>query len=127
MLSIDVSAMYPSLDIDICAKVVAEEFYNSGLNINVDEEELSLYLAVTVDREELVKLGLEDVVHTRIHMRGQHPGITTEEISNRYSKTSSKFHKPKRQSDNNEVRLMIVLALAGFNFFLSFFRILLNS
>ena len=112
ILSTDVSAMYPSLNIDVCAKVVADEFYNSGLEINVDEVELALYLAVTVDRDEIVSLGLDEVVHTRIHNRGQHPGITTEEILKRSdTKTKTKFNLPVRKPTNDEVRKMFAKAL----------------
>ena len=66
VLSTDVSAMFPSLDIPECARVAGEELYNSDIDINVDDEELALYLAVTVDRERLEDLGLGEVVHTRI-------------------------------------------------------------
>ena len=44
--STDVSAMYPSLDIPVVAKVVVEEFLSTDLEIELDTEELSLYLAV---------------------------------------------------------------------------------
>ena len=55
--STDVEAMYPSLDIDRVAKVAGEEFLESDLDIEIDTEELSLYLAVTHTSEELEKLG----------------------------------------------------------------------
>ena len=52
--SSDIEAMYPSLHMDTIAKVAAEEFLNSRLDVDVDWLELSLYLAVTLSREELV-------------------------------------------------------------------------
>ena len=52
--SSDIEAMYPSLHVDTIAKVAAEEFLNSRLDVDVDWLELSLYLAVTLSREELV-------------------------------------------------------------------------
>ena len=41
---------------------------------------MALYLALTVERKELVKLGLGRVTHTRKAARGAAPGITTAEV-----------------------------------------------
>ena len=109
--STDVEAMYPSLDIDTVAKVAGEEFLESDLDIEIDTEELSLYLAVTHTSEELEKLGFSQVTHRRIHRKGQRPGITTEEILNRKTETVSKFHRPEREPNKEEVRSMFALAL----------------
>ena len=107
-LSTDVTAMYPSLDIPQVAKVAAQEFLNSKLEVELDPEELGLYLAIMVDREELINLGLGDVCHTRLADKpvlepGEKPkkipgpkiGITTEEIlGTREGKTfKSKSHR----------------------------------
>ena len=47
----DISGFYPALNIDVCAKVAAEMWYDSGMELNLDTRELSLYLAVTVHIE----------------------------------------------------------------------------
>ena len=78
--SSDYDNMYPSLEIDEVAKIAAEEFLNSRLEVDIDWVELSLYLAVTFTRQELVDMGLGDVTHTRVSSRGRAPGITTKEI-----------------------------------------------
>ena len=45
--SLDVKALYPSLDIDATADVVIESFQNSEFEVEgVDSQELGLYLAV---------------------------------------------------------------------------------
>ena len=56
LLSTDVSAMFPSLDIPEVARVVADEFRKSKFDIPLDHLEVGLYLATTVDRDELVRL-----------------------------------------------------------------------
>ena len=95
-VSTDIIGMYPSLIIPVVAKVVAKEFIDSKLDIELDVEELSLYLALTHDRQELVNYGLGDVTHTRVRTRGRRPGITTEEVISRGNNTESKFNKPVR-------------------------------
>ena len=84
--------MYPSLHVDTIAKVTAEEFLKSRLDVDVDWLELSLYLAVTLSREELVKLGLGDITHTRANVGGRSPGITTKEVIDRGEDTVSLFN-----------------------------------
>ena len=54
----DISGFYPALDIDECAKIAADMWYVSGMKLNLDTRELSLYLAVTVARDKLEELGL---------------------------------------------------------------------
>ena len=56
MFSTDMGAMYPPLDIDEVAKVAAIEFLNSSLEVDLDWMELSLYLALVMDRKDLVKM-----------------------------------------------------------------------
>ena len=68
--STDADKMYPSLDIDTVARVSAEEFLSSNLDIDIDASELSLYLAVTHTQQELDGLGLSHVTHRRVHRTG---------------------------------------------------------
>ena len=103
--------MFPSLDIEECAKITVKEFLDSELDINYDEEELALYLAITIDRDKLAELGLTEVVHTRIKSGGSNIGITTKEILSRGPKSKSLFNKPVRQPTTTESRLMFSLAL----------------
>ena len=109
--STDVENMYPRLDVTKVAEVVAEEYLKSDLNIEVDPTELSLYLAIMVEKDELHKVGLSDVVHTRISIGGRKIGITTEEIIDRGKKTKSLFYGPARVPTRDETRLMLSMAL----------------
>ena len=98
-LSADVEAMYPSLDIDVIARVAAKEFLKSDLDIPVNEEELALYCAIVLSTDELEQLGLTDVCHTRARAGGRRPGITTQEVTGRTEKNKddSLFVKPRRE------------------------------
>ena len=57
----DVKSMFPNLNKDEVAKVAAEEFMRSDVEVEVDATELGLYLAITYQgrREELQVLGLD--------------------------------------------------------------------
>ena len=110
LFSTDISAMYPSLDVPEVARVAAELWEESDLELNLDTEELSLYLAVTMKRGELEELGLGDVTHTRLKKGGASPGITTKEVISRQPSTKSLFKKPLRRPTRNEETLMFKLA-----------------
>ena len=110
IFSMDISGFYPALNIDVHAKVAAEMWYDSEMNLNLDTRELSLYLAVTVERDKLEELGLGDLVMVRKKERGRHPGVTTEEILRRYANTKSLFHEPVRKPTEDEARKMFRLA-----------------
>ena len=100
VISTDAEQMFPSLEIEIVAHVAAEEFINSKLDIDMDWQELSLYLAVTNTQQQLDQLVLSHVTHARVHRTGPRPEITTEEIVNRNSDTVSKFKLPNYKFTN---------------------------
>ena len=91
--------------------MAAEEFLRSGLQLEVDNLELSLYVSICYEREDLVARGLGDVTHTRVARRGRKPGITTPEITARSANVETKFVAPARQPTEDERRLMTSLAL----------------
>ena len=95
LLSTDVEQMFPRLDIDDCAEIIANEYLQSDLEIEVDDEELGLYLAITKDEKTLEELGLSDVTHKRIKTGERNIGITTKQVINRGEDDESLFHKPK--------------------------------
>ena len=90
--SMDVIKLYPSLKAEEVSKLAAKAFMESSLELEVDCTELALYLALTVERKELVRLGLGRVTHTRKAARGAAPGITTAEV----------FAKQMREVDEEE-------------------------
>ena len=57
--SLDVVALYPSLDLDFTIEKVAEEFHDSEVKIDgIDYEELGLYLSLHKDEEYLSNKGI---------------------------------------------------------------------
>ena len=116
VLSMDVKSMYPNLKIDKVADIAASEFLEADLKIEVDKKELGLYLAIIFQgkrREDLVTLGLDEVVPRRKHPRAKTVLISTEEVLNRKDEgeTESKFFEAERQPTEAETRQMFGLAL----------------
>ena len=75
--SADVSALYPSLDIDHTARITAEKFLNSNIEIlGIDSEELGLYLALNLPAAQLNDLEINHLCPTRKIRLGRPPTIT---------------------------------------------------
>ena len=72
--SLDVKALYPSLDVDFTSKIVGEMFYKSGVNVaSVNHKELGLYLALNMSPAELREKGLLDYCPERKSQPGKKP------------------------------------------------------
>ena len=69
----DVSAHYPNIDIDVVAEEVKQEIEESDLTIDVNIEEVALYLASSMTQKEVDAEGLTEVVHRRRHKKGSQP------------------------------------------------------
>ena len=75
--SADVTALYPSIDIEFAAAKVGEMFVESGIEVaDVDTEELGLYLALNRTRAQLIRAGLAEYCPTRRSFRGRPPTMT---------------------------------------------------
>ena len=74
----DVNAMYPEMYIDVVAEETRLEIEESELEIEVNTEEMALFLACSMKQEEIDAAGLTDFVHTR---RGPRPGLTCKAIT----------------------------------------------
>ena len=77
----DVKAHYPEIDIEVAAEELKKEIEESNLEVNVDEEELALYIACSMKPEEIEKEGLTEVVHKRRFKNGARPGLTCKAIT----------------------------------------------
>ena len=61
ILSADVVALYPSLNIEFTTDKVCEMFHESKVEVKgVDYEEVGLYLSLTKTSEDIERLGLQD-------------------------------------------------------------------
>ena len=79
--STDVKSLYPSLQAEQCAAIVARMLRESRLEVDgVNWDQAVYYLALTLTRDKVVDLGLEDVVPKWRKARGRAPGITTKEV-----------------------------------------------
>ena len=77
--SLDVKALYPSLDIPFAAETIGEEFVTSKVNFDrksIDIYELGLYLVLTVENDILTTSGLKDYCPRRRNTLGRKPYIT---------------------------------------------------
>ena len=84
--SMDVKALYPSLDVEETARIVCEEFRKMETEVvGVDYEELGLYLALCVEREELERIGIGDICPTRANS-ARKPEITASGIQKQKNK-----------------------------------------
>ena len=91
-----------------------EEFVNSDLEIEVDERELGLYLAIIFQKERWKVLELkhlDEVVPKRKHETAKSILMSTDEIIERSECTVSKFHPARKDPTREEVRRMMGVAL----------------
>ena len=91
-----------------------EEFVNSDLEIEVDERELGLYLAIIFQKErrkELELKHLDEVVPRRKHEAAKSVLMSTEEITARSERTVSKCHPACKDPTREEVKRMMGVAL----------------
>ena len=70
--SLDVKALYPSLDIDATAEIVIEMFVESEFQVEgIDYSELGLYLAINSMRPELNEINIAEFCPTRKYKTGE--------------------------------------------------------
>ena len=110
--SLDVKALYPSLDLDFTIDVVSEEFYQSKVNMEgIDYEELGLYLSLNRDEEYLRSKGLLKYCPRRRSNRGAPPKITSSGISVKKEERFKPWTKPSNEPKGKWQRLMMKEAL----------------
>ena len=69
--SLDVKALYPSLDIDFTSDIVAQTFLESDFQIEeVNTKELGMYLALNKTKEEINEINLNNFCPHRKHRKG---------------------------------------------------------
>jgi hypothetical protein len=80
--SMDVKALYSSLDQQQSARDVAAEFLHSQMDIqDVDVRAAVVYIASTCTKKKLQKDRLDHLIPVRLHKRGAKPGLKTKELS----------------------------------------------
>ena len=94
--SADVRALYPSLDINHTAEIVAQTFYESKYEMEeTDSKEIGLYLAINMTTEEIEKEKLTKYCPKRRSKYGAPPVITGCAIDNNPTNRHRPWTPPK--------------------------------
>ena len=108
VISMDVKALYPSMEWGEIIKSVEELIENSQEEIkNVDYEEVGKYIAVTVDKERIASEGLSNVIPERKRETGR--AITVAYLCN---KSNEDKWKTARKPGKQQRKKMIAIAVA---------------
>ena len=109
--SMDVKALYPSIDIDFAVEKCVEMINKSEVKFEkVNTEELGLYLSLTMSVEERRKLGIEDFCPKR-KRTGKNPTITGCGTKDNKEERWECWLKPERTPENEEIKKMVAEAL----------------
>ena len=116
--STDVKSLYPSLQGEQCAAIVARMVRESSLKVEgVNWDQAALYLALTLTRERVEELQLQEVIPIwkKAGGRGRHPGITTKEVKAPLQENKdwgkSLFNPPSRGATVEEKKLILSLCV----------------
>ena len=78
--SLDVKALYPSLDIEACSKICQERVMNSSLKVeDWDVKWATIYCALNMSREEVIREDMGMIIPRRIATSGKDPTVLTAE------------------------------------------------
>ena len=118
IVSMDATALFPSLSIEKSADAVRKIVEESSLVIEkFNHVELVRYLPYLLGREEIENLGFRDLVMTRVRSGGRNPTITGEELmlswEERSSKGKSLWKCATRSPNQDELRSMVAVALGA--------------
>ena len=79
--SLDVKALYPSLEINTTTELISEAILRSDIHFSgINWRNACLYLALTLSEEEKEHPSIKDILPRRKTRRGRKPGITTGEV-----------------------------------------------
>ena len=112
--SMDVKALYPSLDIDHSCEIIKQLIVQSQVKFEVNSTELALHLAATHTQDELDKLGLSDIVHRRRYKYGPRPIIISKCVTGTKQERegSDSWIHPERGPTQEEEKLMFAIAIS---------------
>ena len=110
--SLDVKALYPSLDVDFTAEIVSQAFFDSDFNVEgVNGAELGLYLSLNLTENELNELDLLKYCPTRKSKLGRPPTITGCATDNDSSKRFKPWILSSERPDKITIKRMLSHAL----------------
>jgi hypothetical protein len=111
--SMDVSALYPSLDIDKAAEIIEKMIMESKLSVDVDVTEMSTYIVSTHKQDEIDRKGLGDVCHKRRYNTNVRPGITGKAMtgSDKEKEDCKSWVPPVRTPTVIEKKMMLAMVI----------------
>ena len=114
--STDVKSLYPRLQAEPCAAIIARMLEESSLEVEgVNWDQAVHYLALTLDRAKVMQLGLDEVVPRWRKARGRAPGITTKEVRSPLQEQkdweTSLFFPPTRMTTLEEKKIVLSLCV----------------
>ena len=111
--SLDVKALYPSLDIPFTAEIVAQEFIDSEVDVlseSVDVQELGLYLVLNMTEDQLEELKIREYCPVRKLTRGRKPNMTGQAALNKTKR--EKIWSPPINTEPTGEMIKVMLAQA---------------
>ena len=115
IMSMDATALFPSIQIERSSEAVRKLIEESTIRLNdINEEELSRYLAVVLSDEEIQKHNFQDLVMVRKYRKGMKPRVTGREMSFYWQKKveESSWLQASRNPNEFELRRMLAVAVA---------------
>ena len=110
--SMDVTALYPSIDIVFAVSICVELLHESSVEFSsVDFNEVGLFLALTTSNELLEEVGLGRYCPRRGTKRGRHPTLRAETIRNTDKRWAQWIRSEETPSDVGEIRRMVCYAV----------------
>ena len=112
--SMDVKALYPSLDIDHSSQIIDKLIRESEVNFDCDVLDMALHLAATNTQEQIKAAGLNDVIHTRRFKHGARPIIISKSVTGTETEreTSESWIPPLRAPTPIEVKQMLAMVIS---------------
>ena len=109
--SMDVKALYPSIDIDFAVEKCVEMIIESDVKFqNVNTDELGLYLSLTVDKRDLERERLSEYCATR-KRKGKKPTITGCGVKDKDLERWECWNKPAKKPEEGELKRVVAFAL----------------
>ena len=112
--SMDVKALYPSLDIDHSSSIIENLIRNSQVNFDVEVLDMALHIAATNTQLQIDKMGLTEVIHTRKHKNGPRPLIISKTVTGTETERElqDSWIPPIRTPTIEETKQMLALVIS---------------
>ena len=112
--SMDVKALYPSLDVDHSCLIIKDLIAKSNVKFDTNITALSLHIAATHTELQIQNLGLSDIVHQRRFKNGPRPTIISKSVTGTQMErdTTQSWLHPIRPPTSDEAKLMFAIAIS---------------